>query len=154
DQRHLADRNPGAEALRRRRRRGAHLGRDRVQDSEVKSYSQCGQDRFLLENFFKGKRNGVFVDVGAYDGERFSNTLFFEKTMGWRGLCIEPLPSAFAKLTASRAAICENVCVSDFEGEADFVEADAGSDEQMWSGLTSRFDPRHVQRLARWTTAQ
>jgi FkbM family methyltransferase len=120
----------------------------------VKFYSQCGQDRFLLENFFRGKRGGVFVDVGAYDGERFSNTLFFEQAMGWRGLCIEPLPSAFAKLKALRAAICENVAVSDFEGEAEFVEADAGTDEQMWSGLTSRFDPRHVQRLATWATDQ
>jgi FkbM family methyltransferase len=120
----------------------------------VKSYSQVGQDRFLFENFFRGKRGGVFVDVGAYDGERFSNTLFFEKTMGWSGLCIEPLPSAFLKLKASRKAICENVCVSDFEGEADFIEADVGSDEQMWSGLTMRFDPRHVQRLARFATAQ
>jgi FkbM family methyltransferase len=113
-----------------------------------------GQDRFLLENFFRGKRGGVFVDVGAYDGERFSNTLFFEQTMGWSGLCIEPLPSAFSKLKASRGAICENVCVSDFEGEADFVEADVGSDEQMLSGLSSRFDPRHVQRLARWASDQ
>jgi FkbM family methyltransferase len=120
----------------------------------VKFYSQCGQDRFLLENVFRGKRGGVFVDVGAYDGERYSNTLFFEKTMGWRGLCVEPLPSAFAKLEVSRTAICENVCVSDFEGEADFVEADAGIDEQMCSGLSSRFDPRHVQRLARSASAQ
>ncbi len=120
----------------------------------MKFYSQVGQDRFLLENFFRGKRGGVFVDVGAYDGEKFSNTLFFEKTMGWSGLCIEPLPSAFAKLKASRSAICENVCVSDFEGEADFVEADVGSDEQMLSGLSLRFDPRHVQRLATWASAQ
>ena len=47
----------------------------------MKFYSQSGQDRFLLENFFRGKRGGVFVDVGAYDGETYSNTLFFEKTM-------------------------------------------------------------------------
>jgi FkbM family methyltransferase len=110
-------------------------------------YSQVGQDQFLLENFFLGKRNGVFLDVGAYDGEKFSNSLFFERSMGWTGLCIEPLPSAFAKLVLTRKAICEQVCVGDYEGEADFVETDAGIDEKMLSGLSSSFDARHVQRL-------
>src|SRR4029453_2589788 len=101
-----------------------------------------------LENFFRGKRGGVFVDVGAYDGEQFSNTLFYERTMGWTGLCIEPLPSAFAKLTAARRAACENVCVADFEGDADFVEADdAGPLEKMFSGLPAHFDPRPLRRL-------
>jgi FkbM family methyltransferase len=119
----------------------------------VKFFSQIGQDRFLLENFFRGKRGGVFVDVGAYDGEFYSNTLFYERTMGWSGLCIEPLPSAFEKLKACRRAICENVCVADFEGEADFVEAeDNGPFEKMFSGLPSHFDPRHIVRLDRSLT--
>jgi len=113
----------------------------------LKFYSQHGQDEFVLNNFFRGKRGGVFVDVGAYDGETYSNTLFFERSMDWKGLCIEPLPSAFAKLKLIRRAICEQVCVSDFEGEAEFVEADAGPDERMLSGLWDAFDPRHVARL-------
>ena len=62
----------------------------------MRFFSQLGQDRYLLENFFRGKRGGVFVDIGAYDGQTFSNTLFFERSMAWTGLCIEPLPSAFA----------------------------------------------------------
>ena len=112
----------------------------------MKFYSQVGQDRFLLENFFRGKRSGVFVDVGAYDGEKFSNSLFFERTMGWTGLCIEPLPAAFARLHATRKAICENVCVADFEGEADFVEADdPGRNEKMLSGLSAKFDAHHLR---------
>ena len=110
-------------------------------------YSQVSQDRFVFEWFFRGKRNGVFVDVGAYDGEKFSNTLFFERHMGWTGLCVEPQAAAFAKLTAGRRAVCEQVCVSDFEGDANFVESDAGIDEGMLSGLQKSFDPRHVERL-------
>lgn len=115
----------------------------------MKFYSQLGQDRYLLENFFKGRRGGVFVDIGAYDGETYSNTLFFERSMGWTGLCVEPLPSAFLKLKTIRRVLCENVCVSDFEGEADFVEADAGIDERMLSGLQRQFDERHIERLKR-----
>jgi FkbM family methyltransferase len=114
----------------------------------VKFYSQVGQDRFLLENFFRGKRGGVFVDVGAYDGETFSNSLFFERTMGWKGLCVEPLPSAFAKLQATRKALCEQICVADFEGEAEFTEADDPvENEKMLSGLSSKFDAHHLRFL-------
>ena len=122
----------------------------------MKFYSQVGQDRFLLENFFRGKRGGVFLDIGAYDGETLSNTLFFENTMGWTGLCVEPLTSAFAKLAATRKAVCENLCVGDFEGEADFVEADdlSGPNEQMFSGLAANFDPRHVIRIEAMTKTQ
>lgn len=42
-------------------------------------YSQIGQDRYLLDSFFRGKRNGVFLDIGAYDGQTFSNSLFSKK---------------------------------------------------------------------------
>jgi FkbM family methyltransferase len=121
----------------------------------VKFHSQVGQDRFLLENFFRGKRGGVFVDVGAYDGETFSNSLFFERAMGWTGLCIEPLPSAFAKLKATRKAICEQVCVADFEGEAEFTEADdPGRNEKMLSGLTAQFDNRHLRFMQHLSVAR
>jgi FkbM family methyltransferase len=115
----------------------------------VKFYSQVGQDRFLLENFFRGRRNGVFLDIGAYDGETLSNTLFFEESMGWTGLCVEPLPSAFAKLKARRKAVCENTSIADFEGEAEFLEADDvhGENERMFSGLVATFDARQVQRI-------
>jgi len=124
-----------------------------TEDRLVKFHSQLGQDRYILENFFRGKRGGVFVDIGAYDGETFSNTLFFERSMGWRGLCVEPLPSAFARLKALRRAQCERVCVADFEGEAEFVETDSGVDGKMLSGLAAKFDPRHVERLRRAATA-
>ena len=115
----------------------------------MKFYSQVGQDRFLLENFFRGRRGGVFLDIGAYDGETLSNTLFFEKTMDWTGLCVEPLPSAFAKLKATRKAVCENISIADFEGEAEFVETDDrhGPNERMFSGLAANFDPRQLQRI-------
>src|SRR5690348_4695216 len=51
----------------------------------MKFFSGTGLDQFLFENFFRGKRNGVFVDAGAKDGETSSNSLFFERFMDWRG---------------------------------------------------------------------
>ena len=37
------------------------------------------------------KRDGCFVEVGAFDGENCSNTSFLAD-LGWRGLYIEPVP--------------------------------------------------------------
>lgn len=35
---------------------------------------------------------GVFVEAGANDGVKQSNTLYFERHKGWTGLLIEPIP--------------------------------------------------------------
>ncbi len=37
-------------------------------------------------------KQGVFVEVGAYDGQSFSNTCFLAD-LGWRGLYAEPVPA-------------------------------------------------------------
>ena len=61
-------------------------------NSIVSYYSQLGQDRFLNENYFKNKLTGTFVDIGAHDGNTYSNSKFFEN-LGWSGLCVEPIPN-------------------------------------------------------------
>jgi FkbM family methyltransferase len=43
---------------------------------------------------------GVFVEVGAFDGQSFSNTCFLAD-LGWRGLYVEPVPE-FASVCAER----------------------------------------------------
>ena len=50
--------------------------------------SQAGQDKWVCE-FFKEKKNGYFLDIGAYDGVRWSNTYSLEKELDWTGLLIE-----------------------------------------------------------------
>jgi FkbM family methyltransferase len=52
-----------------------------------KYYSQHGED-FLVDQVFKGKTNGFYVEIGCLDGIEFSNTYFFEKK-GWDGICVE-----------------------------------------------------------------
>jgi FkbM family methyltransferase len=53
--------------------------------------AQYGEDRWL-EQYFDGKRDGHFVDVGAYDGRVISNTYHLEKHLGWTGILVEPHP--------------------------------------------------------------
>ncbi len=54
-------------------------------------------------------RGGVFIEAGANDGVTYSNTLFFERHRGWRGLLIEPIPELAAKCRRNRRrSIVEN----------------------------------------------
>ncbi len=52
------------------------------------TYSQCGQDVFVLEqtNFLK---NGLFVDIAAADPIFINNTFLLERDYGWDGISIE-----------------------------------------------------------------
>ena len=110
--------------------------------------SQLGQDR-VVDEYLHGKRNGVFVDIGAYDGVTFSNTLMLERDRGWTGLCIEPLPDVFAQLRKNRGCICVQACMGNREEHA--VEFLAVQSEafraRMLSGVLTEYDPRHLARV-------
>jgi hypothetical protein len=76
--------------------------------TEAVSYSQFGQDRFVAETIYRGKRGGYFVEAGAGDGLWISNTLLLERKYGWTEILIEPT-RAFAALQRNRpACICDN----------------------------------------------
>lgn len=107
-----------------------------------KIYSQCGQDTFVLD-YFKNKKNGVFVDIGASNGISFSNTYELEKEYGWTGICFEPNPMAFEKLEKNRSCIKVMKAVSNVIGVEKFTIAN------LLSGLTKEYDVRHVQRIDR-----
>ncbi len=109
-------------------------------------HSEHGQDRWLEENIFRGKRNGVFVEFGAIDGLLFSNSLFFERERGWDGLLIEANLSAFGRMLASgrRASQMWRGAVGAEPGVAEFTEVVAVTG---WSGLSAHLDDRHRQRI-------
>ncbi len=112
-------------------------------------HGQYQQDK-LLNKILKGKRNGVFVDIGAHDGETFSNSLFFEKELGWKGICVEPIPEVFEKLDAARNCIKINGCISDKSDQEQFLRVRGEVvDTEMLSGLLSDYDQRHLDRIDR-----
>ncbi|XP_050728432.1 uncharacterized protein LOC127004589 [Eriocheir sinensis] len=55
-----------------------------------------------LENLWKDQAPGVFVEVGAADGEFMSQTLVLERNLSWTGLLVEPDPRSFAVLQQRR----------------------------------------------------
>jgi FkbM family methyltransferase len=109
-------------------------------------FSQKGQDKFLHEQVFKGKQKGFFVEVGAHDGISFSNSYFFEKYLGWTGLCVEPNPELFKKLFQNRSCYCEQCCITNFSGQKPFLKC-TGYILEMYSGLLDSMDPRHTERI-------
>lgn len=106
-------------------------------------YSQQGQDKYVASKFFPYLRYGVFVDVGAYDGETYSNSLHFEKK-GWTGICVEPLPKMFKKLHNNRKCVCINAAIDTEEGEVEFI-SNSGYTE-MLSGIKKYYPEKHHDR--------
>ncbi|SHN82426.1 FkbM family methyltransferase [Bradyrhizobium erythrophlei] len=66
-----------------------------------RSWSQEGED-LILARYMEPRRRGFYVDVGAHDPFRFSNTAYFYRE-GWSGLNIEPDPAGAALLRKHRA---------------------------------------------------
>ena len=109
-------------------------------------YSQDGQDQYLETNVFKGYKHGVYIDVGAYDGVDINNTLYFETVHGWNGVNIEPMKESFDELVINRPrSININCAVCNSDGETTFFNNVGHT--KLISGITSTFDPRHLQRL-------
>lgn len=46
-------------------------------------------EEWFIRDFFKNKKDGFFVDVGAWEPIERNNTYFLEKEMGWSGIAID-----------------------------------------------------------------
>lgn len=104
---------------------------------------QANQD-MLAYLFFRGKKDGFFIDIGANDGKTFSNTFIFEN-LGWKGICVEPLPDVYKILKQNRRCDCYNVAIAENSGESiEFIKA-VGPD--MLSGLASTMTEIHKKRI-------
>lgn len=55
-------------------------------------YSQSGED-IILGKIFSKKKNGFYVDVGAYHPKHYSNT-YLLREKGWKGINIDPNPKS------------------------------------------------------------
>jgi hypothetical protein len=76
-------------------------------------YSQMKQS-INVDKLLDNLENGFFIEAGAFDGEAFSNTLYFEIKRNWTGLLIEPIPSVFKDLLSkNRNVFSINACIGD-----------------------------------------
>lgn len=84
------------------------------------SYSQWGQDIWVVEEL-QHKKGGYFVEAGAGDGVRLSNTYILETLLDWSGICIEPYQPIFNSLKINRKCICVQCCLADSECDVEYT---------------------------------
>jgi len=94
------------------------------------SYSQNSED-VLIDRLLGNKKTGFYVDVGAYDPSRLSNTKRFYKN-GWTGINIEPDPRKIEKFYKLRARDLNlNVGVANKNGRLDYFEFEPLSSQKV-----------------------
>ena len=78
--------------------------------------SQFGQALLVWRNFFAARaaagRRGFYVESGANKPKTLSNTWFFDRCLGWAGLCVEPNPMYHAALRKERTCTVVPECLS------------------------------------------
>ncbi len=107
------------------------------------SRSQLFQDLFVLHHL-NYKEQGYFVEIGAADGEKLSNTWLLEKSYGWKGILVEPSKIWKKKLYENRIATIDTRAVWQKSGiHLEFAEAKFPE----LSGLTTKLST-DVQRIS------
>jgi len=106
-------------------------------------YSQYFQD-VIAYFFLKRKTDGFYIDIGAHDGVTISNTYFFEQ-IGWKGICVEPLPEIFVKLQKNRKCELINTAIADKCNNNAIFNKVLGPD--MLSGLDSNMTITQKERI-------
>ena len=91
-----------------------------------KFFSQAGQDKVIKNHFFPNKKNGFFLEIGAFDGIEGSNCFHFEKFLNWNGIAFEPSKVQYEKLKKNRNCKILNKAMSNSIVEVDFVEVIEG----------------------------
>ncbi|KAH3785275.1 uncharacterized protein LOC127842568 [Dreissena polymorpha] len=105
------------------------------------SFSQYGQDKYLSSHF-GSKRNGFFVEIGAYDGQFLSNTLLLEMKNNWTGLLIEANPHMFSLISSvNRNCYAINCCLGYTNSSLTFTLAG------MISSADAVITARHRNRI-------
>lgn len=82
----------------------------------LRSLSRFSRKSFALNDLdlrllaYLKLKNGFFIEVGANDGISQSNTMYFEKYEGWKGLLIEAIPELAEKCRHNRPRCMVEQC--------------------------------------------
>lgn len=97
-------------------------------------YAQQGEDIYTVINYINIiNEDGVFVEIGGFDGLTFSNTKFFEDYLSFKGVLIEPTKHYDAMKINRQKCDCYNLAVAKTKGKVKFLgdHATAGLVETM-----------------------
>lgn len=113
--RHLLERFPPFDDVRVRRRviHAARLARrTRRQFAEGLGSHRYSHPEIASLRPYLDFDDGFFVEAGANDGFRQSNTYFLERYRGWRGILVEPIPELYHRCARERPrSTCVNAAL-------------------------------------------
>ena len=127
---------------------------NRLEESQENIYSQNGEDGILAEIFRRfGIEKGFFVEFGAWDGIKYSNTYSLLENNGWVGAYIEGERDRFEDLkknvpqpeiikicefvaTAGEKSLDRILAAHEIPEQFDLLSIDIDSDDfAVWDGL-------------------
>ncbi|WP_337267337.1 FkbM family methyltransferase [Oryzifoliimicrobium ureilyticus] len=111
------------------------------------SRSQILQDLWVCFELGE-KREGYFVEFGATNGFKNSNTWLLETKFGWRGILAEPNPLWHADLIHNRRTHIEHKCVSSKTGDVVSFITTNDTDPEL-SGIASSSEGDHFAETRR-----
>ena len=107
----------------------------------MRFYSQQGEDLFIYLHYINQHRDdGIFLELGACDGVRYSNTLFFQECLGFSGILIEPVKEMYDMLIKNRQHCkCFNNAISRQEEPCKLLISRNGPVSGIKANMTSKF---------------
>jgi FkbM family methyltransferase len=108
-----------------------------------KYYSQHNEE-LIIRHFFDDQRDGVFLDVGCWDWQDGSTTLYLEEKLGWSGIGVDAQAKVRAGYETHRPRTkFLNYIVTDHSGTIDKL---------YLGGQISSVNERHVEQFpgAQW----
>lgn len=98
-------------------RRGKVSKRCSRDPKDVVMFSQFRQDYYLYVNHFsKLKRRGSYLDIATNEPMSISNTFFFDRCLGWSGICVEANPQYFEPIYTQRSCHLVPTCLTTEDG--------------------------------------
>ena len=113
--------------------------------------SQDNEDRCLF-SFFPGLCHGTYLDIGALDGVRYSNSFAFHMYPGlqWKGINVELVPRNYEQLVKNRPNDLANVhaAVCDYPQQLHFADTKtSNATNGIWEYSNEAFRERYWKNI-------
>lgn len=106
-------------------------------------YSQNNEEQIIIENL-SHIQNGKFIEIGAYDPFKFSNTRRLVE-LGWAGVYVEPATPCYQRFineygTDNEKITLLNLAIGEQEGKLKFFESSdaVSTSSESWKSLWER----------------
>lgn len=102
--------------------------------SKYKAKNRIDEQMLQFINY----RDGFFVEIGAGDGVYLSNTFYFEKSLGWRGILVDPVLHHYLGCLTNRPKSASFLCAAtNFENYSEYVKLQYGGYATLFEGSQS-----------------